>query len=442
MEFTLPLEGRLRDRYQQLVKAHMKSSQSTAAGPAVLPETASAQAATQAAWRFLHNEAVTLDALVQPLRAAGREQCAASDSDYVLLAHDWSKLDYGRHRSKTDVRQLTHQSDWGYDLTTALLIDAADGAPLAPMQMHVKTADSVHSTASTPPEPDDSHLEQLRPTMDELPEWDLPRPVVHIIDREADSVDHLRDWHEAGHDFLVRGDDRRVLWDGQSRLISEIVAHHDGQCLYEDVREVEYHGRPARQEVAETEIVLHRPARKSIDGRKVNVPGPPLPLRLVMARVVDEEGSILAEWDLLTNVSGTVIAATIALWYYWRWRIETFFKLLKSHGQQIEHWQQRDGLAITRRLLVASMACVVVWILERTDTPEAEQTRKLLIRLSGRRMKRGRTSTAPVADAPWRALLDGYFVLLSITDLLEHTDFDPQKLKILAAQALPFMDTG
>lgn len=413
----------------------MTSSHSTAAGPVILPETATAQAATQSAWRFFRNQNVTLEALVQPPRAAGREQCAASDSRYALLAHDWSKLDYGTHQSKADVRQLTHQSDRGYDLTTALLIDAADGSPLAPMQMHVKTAKAMHSTASAPPALDDHHLEQLRPTMDEVAEWDLPRAVVHLIDQEADSVGHFRDWHEAGHDFLARGDDRRVLWNNESRLISEIVAHHDAQCLYEDSRAVEYHGRSARQEVAEAEIVLYRPARKWIDGRKVDVPGPPLPLRLVMARVLDEDGTILAEWALLTNVSSTVDAATIALWYYWRWRIESFFKLLKSHGQRIEQWQQRDGLAITRRLLIASMACVIVWKLERLDTPEAERTRKLLVRLSGRQMKRGRTSTAP-------ALLAGYFVLLSMSDLLEHTDFDLQAIKKLATQALPFLDTG
>jgi len=50
-------------------------------------------------------------------------------------------------------------------------------------------------------------------------------------------------------------------------------------------------------------------------------------------------------------------------------------------------------------------------------------------------MKRGVPYTAP-------ALLAGYMVLLSITDLLEHTDYDPQKLKRLAATAIPFLDTS
>jgi hypothetical protein len=50
----------------------------------------------------------------------------------------------------------------------------------------------------------------------------------------------------------------------------------------------------------------------------------------------------------------------IALWYYYRWRIESYFKLLKSGGQEIEHWQQESGLAILKRLLVVSMAYSIV----------------------------------------------------------------------------------
>ena len=130
-----------------------------------------------------------------------------------------------------------------------------------------------------------------------------------------------------------------------------------------------------------------------------------------------------------------VDASEIALWYYWRWRIESFFKLLKSHGQQLEHWQQETGAAIARRLLVAAMACVVVQTLERQQTPEADEIKSVLVRLSGRSMKHGVKCTTP-------ALLAGYMVLLSISDLLEHTDYDLRKIKALAANALPFRDTS
>ena len=81
------------------------------------------------------------------------------------------------------------------------------------------------------------------------------------------------------------------------------------------------------------------------------------------------------------------------------------------------------------------MACVVVWNLQQQETPQAEETKQLLVRLSGRRMQRGVPYTAP-------ALLAGYFVMLAMCDLLEHSDYDLRKIKTLAANALPFLDTS
>jgi hypothetical protein len=430
------MDRRLQRRYVQLVKEHMSSSTRTAAGPLLLPGQNKSAAATQAAWRFFNNDRVDMAALAAPMRQAGRDAAAESASEFVLLAHDWCKIDYGKHTAKSDVRQLTHEHDIGYDLTTALLVDADDGAPLAPMQLHVKTADAVYSTAAQAPHVDDHHLDQLEPTMNEVASWDVPRRVVHVIDREADSLGDYRRWDELGHKFLVRCDDRRVLWEGESWLISEIADYFDQAVAFQGMGEAKYHGKTVRQEVAEADIVLHRPHKTRVDGQQYDVSGRALPMRLVVTRLLDDEGYILAQWTLLTNVFRAEVAAyQIALWYYWRWKIESFFKLLKSHGQELEHWLQETGEAITRRLLVAAMACVVVWHLERDDSPAAEQAKKILMRLSGRSSKPTRPYTAP-------GLLAGYMALLSITDLLENTDCDLRTLKRLAQTTIPFADSA
>ena len=135
----------------KLVKSHMRAATRAAHGPRVLPELGEAATATQAAWRFLNNERVTLQALIEPLRKVGRDGCRHSESSFVLLAHDWCKLNYASHASKKDLLQLTHETDIGYDLTTALLIEAHTGVTLAPMQVHLKTRKGVHSTAKKPP---------------------------------------------------------------------------------------------------------------------------------------------------------------------------------------------------------------------------------------------------------------------------------------------------
>ena len=97
----------------------------------------------------------------------------------------------------------------------------------------------------------------------------------------------------------------------------------------------------------------------------------------------------------------------------------------------LERWQQETAQAVAKRLLVASMACVVVWQLARGETAEAAEVRRLLVRLSGRQMRRGRESTEP-------ALLAGLWVLLSVMRVLEH--YELKDLRRWAESVLPTHD--
>jgi hypothetical protein len=427
-----PLEKRLKARYLMLVHSHLHSAPKLAAGVASLPSVSTAFAATQAAWRFFNNDRVTLPTLIEPLRAIGRDRLALTEMPFALLIHDWSKLSFTYAASKCDLTQLTHASDVGYELTTALLVSADDGSPLAPMEIHLKTAAGVLSTRRRAPK-DVTHLDQVLPTMKAVRTWGLTKPLIHVIDREADSVDRYRQWDAAKQRFLVRGDDRRVKWNGRPYLLSEIRAELRARKAFRLIKAVAFHDNTAQLCVAETSVTLHRPAKKSVKGRKFERAGRPLTLRYVVVQLRDFEGQVLAEWMLLSNVpEAWASTEQLAFCYYWRWRIESFFKLLKSHGQQLEQWQQETGPAIARRLLVASMACVVIWHLQADCSPEAEELKDTLIRLSGRQTKRKRPHTAP-------ALLAGLWVLLSILALLERCDLD--HLKALAAR-IPLLNTG
>jgi hypothetical protein len=423
------LEPRLQRRYVQLVNEHLRSAPTLAAGPAALPRLTAAFASTQAAWRFFANDAVSLPALVEPLQAAGRRALADSPAEYALLVHDWSNLNYHRHTGKTDQVLFSRGSDRGYELASALLVDAADGDPLAPLELRLRSAGAVHSTRQPTPRPSANRLDEVLPTMRTLTALGLPRPLVHIIDCEADSVAHLRLWHRHGHWFLVRTDGTRtVRWRGRECRLPALTAALEQERAFARPRSVCYHGRPATQTVAEAEVVLTRPAYRNRRGRRKVIPGRPLRLRLVVSQVRDDHGTLLAQWHLLTNLPTTVSAERVALWYYWRWRIESFFKLLKGAGQQVEAWQQESAEAIAKRLVVASMACVVVWQVARLKGPEGERWRALLVRLSGRQMKRGVAFTLP-------ALLAGLWVLLAMTEVLTHYDLD--EIQRLASVVLP-----
>src|SRR5439155_26618814 len=99
-----------------------------------------------------------------------------------------------------------------------------------------------------------NHLDQVLLTMHASLGWGLQKSLVHVIDREADSVGHYRQWDEAGFRFLVRADDRRVLWRGNEVLLSDVAGTLQAEGAFQDSREALYHGKKARQEVAFTQV--------------------------------------------------------------------------------------------------------------------------------------------------------------------------------------------
>ena len=423
---------------------HTHAVNAAVTGLSALPGTALPFAATRAMTRFLNHQRLPFHPLIEPAQDAVRSALAGRPGRFVLIVHDWCMFNFNTHSAKRDRYRRSHDGDLGYELGSALAVDADDGRPLGPMEFRLRTAFGMLSTrlggAPLPP----GHVDELDGAMAAADTWGLGRTPVHVIDREADSVGHYRRWHAAGHRFVVRADrERVVLHGGRECKLGEVVAGLAGE--FAAVRDP--WGRPevvttragtGAVWVAEAGVVLHRPARHHTGERtaggskkKVEVPGPPLPLRLVVTRVVAEDGTVLAEWWLLTDVaSGDADAATIGRWYAWRWAIESYHKLIKSAGMNAEEWQQETGAAFLRRLCVASMACLTVWHLRRDPSPAAARLRVVLVRLSGRQMKHGVESTAP-------ALLAGLERLLAIDDLMQFEDLD--EILDLARRQLPHL---
>lgn len=436
------MDARLQLRYRQLVLEHLHGADPLAAGihAIAVPGLADGFAAVLGAYRFLHNKDVDLPCLIQPLHQVALHWDQQTTSEYGLAVHDWSDLKYPTHASKTDQTQLSHADDRGYELANVLLVDGGSGSPVAPLEMRLLTARGVYSTRTPVPKKTAFRIDEVLSSMQAARALGLSRTLVHVIDREADSLAHYRSWHADGHLFVVRGDGERVvLWQDEELSVEALDRRLHSQGLFQRSREVNYKGQTAIQHVAETTVVLHRPAwrHRKKKGKTINerIPGEPITVRLIISRVCTAAGQTLAVWYLLTNVPVEVNTATVALWYYWRWRIESFFKLLKSAGQQVEHWQQETGEAIAKRLLIAAMACTLVWQIERHTSPEAATLRALLIKLSGRQMKYGKSHTIP-------ALLAGLWVFVAMLETMGHHGAeDLQNLKKYLG-FLPVKDTG
>lgn len=430
------MDRRLQKRYWLLVAGHMAVASPHASAMAKLPSANGCFAATQAAWRFFNNDRVSLHDMIVPIRDAGRQGLQRSTSKYVLAVHDWSKIACGGHSSKKDLACLTHEHDIGYELYSCLTVDAASGIPLAPMELRLDTGSEIHHTLDDPDLVTDGwHTDQLMGVMEAARSWEVDQKIVHVVDREADSVAHYRLWSQMEELFLVRSQDRTVLWRGKERRLSSIVRTLLQEDAFEKTKSISFREQAHELRVATTEVTLKRPAKSRKGGKHVDIPGPPLSLRLVVSRVYNEKGRKQAEWYLLTNTPEDVAAPQIAEWFYWRWRIETFFKLLKSSGFELEHWRQATGAAFARRLLVAAMCCVFIWQLERDDSDDSKEMKTLLIKLSGRQMKRKRPYTAP-------ALLAGLEKLLIMLEILNEHSIS--EIRALARKTLPcqLLDSG
>lgn len=414
---------------------HAHTVNHAVSGLSALPGTAQSYAATRAMSRFAHNEGVSFAAVIEPAQDRVRAALAASPTTVALVLHDWCMFNFHTHTAKADRWQRSHATDLGYELGSALVVETAEGRPLGPMEFRLRTAQGMLSTRARPTTCPAGHIDELLEVMDESRRWSLGQQLVHVIDREADSVGHYRLWHARGHHFVVRADQQRlVMAHGQEQKLAAVVTRMAGH--FQEVKDAA--GQPevvtiragaGVVKVAEAQVILHRPAKTREADRQVEVPGPPIALRLVVTRVVNALGVVLAEWWLLTNVTpDRADAATIGRWYAWRWRIESYHKLLKSAGMNAEAWQQETGEAFLRRLCVASMACLTVWQLQSDPSEAAASLRRLLVRLSGRQMKHRVESTAP-------ALLAGLEKLLAWDDVL--VEYDVAEILALARQVLP-----
>ena len=396
----------LQAAYAILIKGFGKTSSSTAPGPGATVAGLKPASFAQKLWRFCCDPRVEESALIAPMHAAVRQEVA--DRPGILLAvHDWSTLGFSTHSSKTDRKTLTHAKDVGYDLATVLVVRGDDGATVAPVLVSLTTDDGVLSTRDDVPAEDLCHIDQVLGAMRHVRDLDFAATMVHVIDREADSVNHWRQWDDDGHFAVVRADNRIILHDNQETRLEAVADGLRENGSFKDAGEAKYRGRKARLFVAEAASVLHRAARRKEGKKKVDVPGPPLPLRLVVTEVRDDKEVVLARWLLLTNVPSELAdSAMIAKWYYFRWRIESFHKLLKSAGWQLEQWLQRDGEKLMIKLLLALGAVTSVWALERRKDEPSGAFKTLLMLLSGRQTKRNRAITTS-------GLLAGLWVLQS-----------------------------
>lgn len=379
----------------------------------------------QATWRFLNNPNVLIKEIYEPIKQHLEKEIVTQCDKYVLAMADWSHLDYKKHTSKKELKSENRKDNCikrGYDLQGMIAVSDRTGEPIGIMEHNLKTAENVYSTYDDNIDMNLTHLEELRIRVNYInSNLKTEKKIVNIVDREADSISFMRGLDEDNQLYLLRGKNNSTVnyYDKES---DKTISIKQGELakklpLGKKVKRIDYKKKKVTIFANECAISISRDATKlstDSDGKKkiIKTQGKTLELRFIVERLVNDNNEIVAEWLLISNVFDKDIdATTLANWYYYRWKIESYFKLLKSSGFNLEEWQQKEPLALFKRLLVVSNACILVWKIANDNSETAKRIRDFLISLSGKQIQRG-------VDFTYPALLSGLESYLTTLDLL------------------------
>jgi len=230
-----------------------------------LKESKISLSAIQATWRFYNNERVDINELFERIRVESKNIIENIDNSFMLVAHDWSWLDFKNHKAKEDLivrAKKGNAKQIGYDLHTSLLINPNNGNPLAPIAMNLQTNQEIYSSYSKDLDITLTHLQELSKRCKyidlEAKEIDKDKAVVHIIDREADSVLFMRELQSKEALFLIRvKDNSKVYWnDKQYNIKQKDLSKELG--LGKEVGIVNYHKKQARLFVNEKGLLKYQ----------------------------------------------------------------------------------------------------------------------------------------------------------------------------------------
>lgn len=415
----------------------MSSKQRATNGLKLLLNNTEPFSQVQASWRFLNNDKVSADALFEPIFDTLQTEIKKQCSRFVLAMTDWSHTDYKHHTSKKELICENRKTGVkkGLDLQTTLAVSDLTGEPIAPIAHNIRTDKKFYSTYDKNIKMGTTHLEELthraKWIQDKL---ETKMPIVHIVDRESDSVAFMRDLIKIDALFLLRVKNNSKVYYPKEGIDIKQGDLADKLPLGKEVKSITYKKKKVKIYVNECDIEIRRDATKFIlndEGKRKlqKTAGEAIKARFVVERLVDEDQKVVAQWLLVTNIlDDSVTQKMLATWYYYRWKIESYFKLLKSSGFNMEEWQQREPIALFRRLLVVSYACVLVWKIANDNSKNAKKIREFLVLLSGRLVERGKEFTHPALLAG----LENYIQMLDLISMFGRDDLLDMKRELIS----------
>jgi hypothetical protein len=326
---------------------------------------------TKAAYRFFSNGNVSEDKILDGHFAASALRIRATDGP-ILILQDTTEFTFKRSApekvgfTKVSTGRKLKEGRYQKHAVCGLLMHASlaitpEGLPLGLTAAKFWSRSKFKGTAAlkrkinptrVPIEQKESMrwLDNLRLST-ELS--GAPERCVHIGDRESDIFELYCLAEELGTGFLVRSCVDRLAEDGNTtiaKVMSEVQSSGTHEVRFRDAQGQEHR---AVLSVRHATMTVRPPIGKQ---RKF----PHQTLQIVHAEELDPPGGRAPVfWKLITNLPVATHADAVHKleWYALRWKIETFFRTLKT-GCQIEELR----LATADRLAnCIALCCVVAW---------------------------------------------------------------------------------
>lgn len=317
--------------------AKVLSAMSVAPG-ASLPRACATHTDLIGAYRLFDNEAVTLSQLLAGHRAATLARAAAEP--VVLAVQDSTWLDYGTHRACTGLGAHTHGNERGL-LAHASVLVSGTGAVLGTLAV----ATLVHARRPAPRTNDRDRPARERQSYRwiEAHQTAMAQAAaqphvtwISVQDREGDLYALFAQPRPPNGHWLVRVHHDRPTRTAAAAAVAGLRARAAAAPVLGTMAVAVRvkPGRPARTATLQlhAQRVHLQPPRQSV-AQRADAALRPQAATLVWAHEPDPPaGQPPITWLLLTSlpVADRAAAQQVVRWYACRWRIEEFFRVLKS----------------------------------------------------------------------------------------------------------------
>ena len=357
-------------------------------------------------YRFLDNDSISTGEL-RRTRAQTVLRAFPARGD-VMIVHDMSLLDFSRQNAKSDRRPIGDHRGMGYEYICCAAVDPRRSALVGVIHDTVVNADGPddaeemdydyepffqHFGEQEKKRLRENHRHQMAVHVNYLATLATGRRIIHVADREFDDIFLLDRHGQTQAEFVVRACANRNVqvpqqdWIPQQAITKKQAGHplkpgwvcvnlprlvkavplHPYKELALDKRgrvcDRQRCARIAHLSIGVCPVRLYRPAKRN--KRYFRTPRP-VELNMVVIREINPPpGAKPLCWILFTTlpVDTDQELHYVGHLYELRWKIESFFKLLKS-GYRIERHRFDSAKKTAKLLVILSLAAMTLFQLK------------------------------------------------------------------------------